>query len=200
MTRIAIHILVGIAAGVLAMPVAANEQLPRHDLIDLKMIPGATAVGWVEVMRQNNSGNPGWYCSEYSGHLYALHRLREGRAPIPPEIADKGHQAILSYQLQQGLEPEVNDAVWNQVLGVYLVRRLTLLSEGGKPEKRMPKPLLTWTDWLRQTLENVYTKAVRAGMSEARAEKALHDWIKCHISVDQAVRIRKVIYDNNLHK
>ena len=199
MLRSVIRTLVGIAAGALVIPVTANEGLPRLGLINLKMIPGAPELGWVEVMRQNDTGNPGWYCHEVGGsHLYALQRLREGKAMIPLDIAEKGALAIYEYEAQHGGLPAVGSAFWEQYLGLYLMERLTLFSKSGKPELRMPKPSLTWRDWLRQTLEEINRKADRKGMTEARKRQALINWVMCHISETHAEQLRQFIHDNDL--
>jgi len=177
MARRAVSTLISVAAGALVFSIAAGQDSRSPKVIDLATIPGASELGWVEVMRQSDTGEAGWRCKTAGGHLYALERLREGRA-------------------RHGGLPAVAGTLWERALGISLLQRLTFLSENGRPAFRTPKPSLTWRDWLRQTLEEINEKADRKGMSAARKRKALGNWVMCHISEAHAERVRQVIYDN----
>ncbi|MDE0414033.1 MAG: hypothetical protein OXI47_06820 [Gammaproteobacteria bacterium] len=197
MARRAVSTLISVAAGVLVFSVAAGQGSRSPELIGLATIPGASELGWVEVMRQSDTGDAGWHCKTAGGHLYALERLREGRARVPPDVAEKGWQAIFNYEARHGGLPAVAGTLWERALGIFLIQRLTFLSENGRPAFRTPKPSLTWRGWLRQTLEEINEKADRKGMSAARRRRALGNWVMCHISEVHAERVRQGIYDNS---
>lgn len=198
MARRAVSALISVAVGALVLSVAAGQESRSPEVIDLATIPGASELGWVEVMRQSDAGrDAGWHCKTAGGHLYALERLRQGRARVPPDVADRGWQAIFDYEARHGGLPAIAGTLWESALGIFLIQRLTFLSENWRPEHRTPKPSLTWRGWLRQTLEEINEKADRQGISAARKRKALGTWVMCHISEVQAERVRQAIYDNS---
>ena len=174
---------------------AAGSQSREVDLIDLRKIPGASGLGWVEVERQID--DVGWHC-DASSHLYLLSRLREGRARIPPRTSEAGFRAVLEHQARQGRLPEVDAGLWHMALGTYLRDRLTRYFERGKPGSSASPRSFSWRGWLRETLEKINAKADREGMSQQAKRQALRNWVLCHISEVEAEGLRQIMYDNGL--
>ncbi len=187
--------LIGIVFGAALFVVAANAQTLKSDLTQLGIIPGSSNLGWVEVERQSNS--VGWQC-EHGSNYYSLSMLREGRPVIPPKVSEAGSSAIIAYVISQGRQPEIDPEIWHGMLGRFLILRLTGYSERGRPGSPAPPPSFSWRDWLRQTLEKLNVKADREGMSKGAKQKALRNWVLCHISEVEAEKVRQVIYDNKL--
>ena len=187
--------LIGIVFGAALFVVAANAQTLKSDLTQLGIIPGSSNLGWVEVERQSNS--VGWQC-EHGSNYYSLSRLREGSPVIPPKVSEAGTSATIAYVISQGRQPEIDPEIWHDWLGRSLIMRLTVYSERGKPGSPAPPPSFSWRDWLRQTLEKLNVKADREGMSKGAKQKALRNWVLCHISEVEAEKIRQVIYDSKL--
>lgn len=194
MVRRVVSTLIGTALCLMVIPIAAGNESPKPDLIELKRIPGASTLGWVEVVRPLEADGVGWHCDN-SFHLDSHFRLQEGRARIPPDIANRGVQAIYDYQLRHGRRAAFDATTWTSAMGTFLRNSLAILSEQ-RPEYRMPKPSLTWRGWLRQTLEDIHEKADRNGMSSTAKKKALQNWVLCHVSESHAERVRQLLYDS----
>ena len=71
---------------------------------------------------------------------------------------------------KQRIEP----AVWSYMLRTFMLERT--------PDRV----------WLREALEQIHAAAEAQGMSREAKAEALHHWIVCHVSEDQANAIRRL--------
>ena len=166
--------VVGIAT-LSIMAWGCGDALSSDKLTDFAQIPGAPKLGWVEVERRHAADGTGWQCDS-PGHLYLVSELRK-RTPL----------GLPSSQ-------PIDGAVWNGMLRVYLLKRLTeSYPKYGKPGLRGQDHSFSWSDWLRGTLEGINSNADAAGLPQQVKAAALHVWVVCHVSVAEAARIRDLI-------
>ena len=150
----------------------AGEAKSSDGPTEFARIPGAPNLGWVEVERRNGADGRGWQCGS-PVHLYLVSELRR-RTP---------------YGLPA--ETPIDSAVWDRMLRLYLLKRLTEYYPGrGKPGLEGRDRSFSW---LTETLERINDDADRAGLRQQAKAAALHAWVVCHISLVEAAQIRDSI-------
>ncbi len=145
------------------------EKSIKLELIDFAMIPNAAELGWVEVQRRRGDGW-GWQCDNRL-HLAAR------------------HLAVMDRLRRRG-SGTVDAKTWLQMSGMWVIERLSSYTN-------QPDGAFSWRSWLTGMLERINEAADDSGMPRWRKEVALHNWVMCHVSVEEAHLVRRLIDESS---